>query len=108
MGIVIVDDQQLAQLESARPERQAGLTERHPYRPPKGSLEARQQRDELWQLIIGAVLLVGFLVFLWFAGAEARDGRPGQHWVCTESAEVLIDKFNGTETECVNGYWAPD
>jgi hypothetical protein len=63
---------------------------------------------DLFEILLPVAVVVGIVLILWFAGREARDGRPGQHWVCTKTEEVLIDKFNGTETECTAGYWAPN
>ena len=68
----------------------------------------REARIALLQALFGVAVVVGFLLLFWFAGREAREGRPGQHWVCAKTDQVVIDKFNGMETECVEGYWAPN
>lgn len=70
--------------------------------------QGRERRRESLQAAFALAVVVAFAVWLWFAGAESREGRPGQHWVCTRSETVLIDRYTGTEEECVAGYWAAD
>lgn len=74
----------------------------------RNSWQERERRNHLLQGLFTVAVVVGLVVVFWLAGAEARDGRPGQHWVCTKVEVVFLDRFNGTEEECVAGYWERD
>lgn len=57
-------------------------------------------------VIVGGVIFVGWsqLTYWW-----RTDGPDGPHWgqqfICTEYKTVFLDRFNGTEEECVAGHW---
>lgn len=59
-------------------------------------------------VIVGGVIFVSWsqLTFWW-----RTDGPDGPHWgqqfICTEYNTVFLDRFNGTEEECVAGHWQP-
>ena len=59
-------------------------------------------------VVIGALYVGWSQVALWWR----TDGPDGPHWgkefVCTEYREVFVNRWVGTEDECVAGYWVDE
>lgn len=104
---------------SGRPVVAETLIQAGPYRPRQGdsmaqipkktgrSLRGKRVRSA-FGFVTGLFLAVLVLVLaVTFAWNQWGPGNPhwGQHFVCTGYGTVFIDRWNGTEEDCVEGYW---
>lgn len=64
-----------------------------------------------WKVRLGVYLLVALVVVLavraWWVLAGPESPHWGQVFECTSYGQVYVDRFNGSEEDCVEGYWRP-